>query len=107
MTVEVEKRRKLARVDRRRVRRHESENRFYRHRHAVHEPAELVVGLGVGRGMALELTARLVVIAPTREVIAIRQRREGAVERNHLQAMRGKVELANDLGPEKTDDVGA
>jgi hypothetical protein len=56
--------------------------------------------------MAGDLAAGLVVIVDPPEVVAVRERRERAVERQELHAVAGQVELADDLRPEQRHDVG-
>src|SRR5262249_31843068 len=41
------------------------------------------------------------------QVVAVRHRRERAVEREDLEAMARQIEVADDLGPEQRHDVGA
>ena len=48
---------------------------------------------------------RVVVHAPQR--VAVRHRREGAVERQDLEAVGRQVQLADDFGTKQRDDVGA
>jgi hypothetical protein len=75
--------------------------------HVDHRLAVLVVGLGVELRVAGDLAARLGVVVDAPEVIAVEHRREGPVEREDLEAVPGQVELADDLGPQERDDVGA
>ena len=48
--------------------------------------------------MARDLAPRLVVIVDAPQVVAVRHRRERAVERQQLHAVARQIELANDLG---------
>ena len=63
-------------------------------------------GVGVVRGVAPQLLARLVGIGPAGEVVAVVERRDRALEREDLQPVSRQVELADDLGTEQADDVG-
>src|SRR5215471_11357447 len=55
--------------------------------------------------MPRDLTARLRVIVDAPEVVAVRHRRERAVERQDLEAVPRKIELPDDLRPQQRDDV--
>jgi hypothetical protein len=57
--------------------------------------------------MAGNLAAGLLVIVDPPQVVAARHRRERAVERQQLHAVARQIEIANDLGPEQRNDVGA
>src|SRR5205085_3016202 len=56
--------------------------------------------------MSREFAAVLVVIGPLREVIAVGQRGECALERQDLQPVARKLELSDDLRPQQAHDVG-
>ena len=49
----------------------------------------------------------LFVVVHAPEMIAVRHRRERAVERKDLQAVTSQVELPDDLRPQQRDDIGA
>src|SRR5213082_2365223 len=55
--------------------------------------------------MARDLAPRLVRVRPAGEVVAVVERRHRALEREDLETVRREIELANDLGAQKTDDV--
>ena len=76
-------------------------------RHVHHGLRVLVVGLGVGGGVPVDLPPRPRVVAHPPEVVPVRHGREGAVEGKDLQAVAGEVQLADDLRPEERDHVGA
>ena len=76
-------------------------------RHLDHRLAVFVVGFGVELRMPRDLAARLGVIVHAPEIVAVRHRRERAVERQDLQAMPRQIEFANDFRPEQGNDVGA
>ena len=96
-----------ARIERGRIGRRHVEDRLDEAAHLDHRLAVLVVGLGVDLRVAGDLAPRLRVIVDAPEVVAVRHRRERAVERQDLEAVPGQVELADDLGPQQRDDVGA
>ena len=75
--------------------------------HLDHRLAVFVVGLGIEPRMPGDLASRLVVIVHAPQVIAVGHRRERAVERQQLHAVARQIELADDLGPQQRDDVGA
>src|SRR5207237_10176303 len=81
------------------------EDRLHGHRHVMHETSELRRGFGVVRRMARDLAARLVGVRPAGEVVAIVERRDGALERQDLETVRGEIEVANALGAQQADDV--
>ena len=64
------------------------------------------VGVGVARRVAAQLAARLVGIGPGAEVVAVVERRDGALERQDLEPVPRQVEVADDLGPQQAHDVG-
>ena len=72
----------------------------------MHQAAELVVGLRVAQGVARELPAVLVVVVPLREIVAVRERRQRAFEREDVQAVARQVEVADDLRPQQAHDIG-
>ena len=96
-----------ARIERRRIGRRHGEDRLDEPAHLDHRLAVFVVGLGVHLRVAGDLAARLRVIVDPPQVVAARHRREGAVERQDLEAVPGQIELADDLGPQQRHDVGA
>ena len=97
----------LAWVQRVRVRRHHAENRFYEPAHRLHRFAEFVVGFRVHAGVARNLAVRLAMIVHAPQVVAAGHGRERTVEWKNLQAMAGKIEVANNLRPQQRDHVGA
>src|SRR5882672_4993850 len=56
--------------------------------------------------MSGNLAASLCVIVDAPQVVTIRHRREGAVQRKNLQLVSRQIELANNLGPKEGYDVG-
>ena len=87
--------------------RRQAENRLGEAAHLDHRLAVFVVGLGVEPRMPRDLASRLVVIVDAPQVIAVGHRRERAVERQQLHAVARQIELADDLGSQQRDDVGA
>ena len=73
--------------------------------HLDHRLAVFVVSLGIEPGMPGNLAPRLRVIVDPPQVVTAGHRREGAVERENLQAMTGKIEFPNDLRAEQGNDV--
>ena len=67
----------------------------------------LVVGLGVGGRVAVDLAPRARVVAHAPEVVAVRHGREGAVEGQDLEPVPRQVQLADDLGPQQRHHVRA
>ena len=57
--------------------------------------------------MAHDLAPRPSVIVHPPQVVAVRHRRERAVERQHLETVARQVELADDLRAKQGHDVGA
>ena len=57
--------------------------------------------------MSGDLAVRFAVIVHAPQVVAIRHGSEGSVERQNLQTMPRKIEIADDLGTKQRDDVGA
>src|SRR5689334_15539263 len=55
--------------------------------------------------MARNLAARARVIVDAPEVIAVRHRRESAVERKNLESVARQIEFANDLRSQQRDDI--
>ena len=96
-----------ARIERRRIGRRHAENRLGEAAHLDHRLAVFVVGLGVEPRVARDLAARLVVIVDAPQVVAVRHRRERAVERQQLHAVARQIELADDLRPQQRHDVRA
>ena len=94
-------------IQRRRVGRHHREDRLHEAAHLQHRLAEFVVGFGVELGVARNFAPRHAVIVDAPEVIAVGHRREGSVERQNFKAVTRQIELANDLGPQQRDHVGA
>ena len=91
----------------RRVGRRHAQDRLDEAAHVGHGLAVLVVGLGVDLRVAGDLAAGLGVVVDAPEVVAVEHRREGAVEREDLEAVARQVEVPDDLGPQERDDVGA
>ena len=83
------------------------EDRLDEARHLDHRLAVLVVGLGVELRVPRDLAPRLRVIVHAPQVVAVRHRRERAVERQDLEAVPRQVELADDLRPQQRHDVRA
>ena len=83
------------------------EDRLDEPRHLDHRLAVLVVGLGVEPRVARDLALCLRVIVDAPQVIAVRHRREGAVERQDLEAVARQIEIADDLRPQQRHDVRA
>ncbi len=96
-----------ARIERRRIGRQHAEDRLGEPAHLDHRLAVLVVGLGVEPRVARDLAAGLVVIVDAPQVIAVRHRRQRAVERQQLHAVARQIELADDLGPQQRHHVRA
>ena len=94
-------------IQRGRIGRHHAEDRLHEAAHLQHRLAELFVGLGVELGVAGDLAAGLAVIVDAPQVVAVGHGREGAVERQDLEAVAGQIEFANDFRPQQRDDVGA
>ena len=57
--------------------------------------------------MPQNLAARAAVIVDAPQIVAVRHRRERAVERQHFEAVARQVEIANDLRTQQRDDVRA
>ena len=57
--------------------------------------------------MARDLPARLRVIVDAPQIVAVRHRRERAVERQDLESVPRQIELPDDLRPQQRDDVRA
>jgi len=87
-------------------RRHRKE-RFDEAAHLDHFLAEFVVGFGVEAGVADEFAAGFGVVVDAPEMVAIGHGRESAVERKDFEAVAREVEVANDFGAQKRDDVRA
>src|SRR5689334_5306501 len=90
-----------------RVGRRHSEDRLDEASHVGHRLAVLVVRLGVDLRVARDLAVSPAVVVDAPEIVAVGHRRERAVERQDLEAVPRQVEVADDLGPQKRDDVGA
>ena len=95
----------VAPAERRRIGRHEAEHRLDRLGGARHHARILVGGLGIARRVAVDLAARQVVVVPGGEVVAVVQRRDGARQRQDLEAVPRQFEVADDLGPQQADHV--
>ncbi len=95
------------------VRGHDAQDRLDEPGHLHHELAVFLVGLGVGLGPAAQLADRAAVVVDAPQVVATArlgslaraQRREGAVQRQDVQAVLGQVEIADDLGSQQADHV--
>ena len=97
----------LARIQRHRIGRRHVEDRLDEARHLDHRLAVLVVGLGVEPRVPPDLALRLGVVVHAPQVVAVRHRREGAVERQDFQAVARQIEIADDLRPEQRHHVRA
>ncbi len=95
------------RIQRRRIGRNHAEDRFHEAAHGLHRLAEFVVGFGIDPRVAGYLAMRLAVIVHAPQMVAVRHRSESAVERQDLKSVAGKIEVANNLGPQQRDDVRA
>ncbi len=98
--------RQISRRERSGIRRHHAQDWLHGHRHVVHEASEDDGGVGVPRGMAAQLAPRLVGIGPRSQIVAVVERRDGALERENLEAVPRQIEIADDLGAEQAHDVG-
>ncbi len=96
-----------ARIERRRIGRRHVQDRLHEAAHVDHRLAVFVVGFGIDFRVARDLAAGLGVIVDPPQVVAVRHRRERAVERQDLEAMPRQVELADDLRPQQRDHVRA
>jgi hypothetical protein len=72
----------------------------------VHQPAEERRRLGVARGVAPQLVARLVRVGPPGEVVAAVERGDGALEGKDLEPVARELEVADDLRAQQAHDVG-
>ena len=97
----------LARIERRRIGRRHVQDRLDEPRHLDHRLAVFVVRLGVELRVPRDLAARLRVIVHAPEIVAVRHRRERAVERQNLEAVPRQIEIADDLRPQQRHDVRA
>ena len=89
------------------TRRRHAQDPFHEPAHLDHRAAVLVVALGVPARVPGDLAVRRRVVVRPPERVAVRHRRESAVERQDLESVPRQFELANDLGPEQRHDVGA
>jgi hypothetical protein len=94
------------RIQRRRVGRNHAEDRLHEAAHRLHGLAEFIVGFGVDARVAGNFAMRLAVIVHAPQMIAVRHGSESAIERQDLESVARKIEVANDLGPQQRDDVG-
>ena len=101
-----EQRLQVARPGRERVWRHDAKEGFHGPRELVHERRKVVVRLRVLRGMAVQVAARLVVVGPAPQVVAVRERSHRALEREDLQPVPCELQIPDDLGPQQAYDVG-
>ena len=90
-----------------RIGRHHGQNRLYRHRELIHQLTEVVVRVGISRRVPVDLSPCVIVICPTREVVAVRERRESALERQDPESVLRQLEVSDDLGPKQAHHVGA
>ena len=97
----------FARIERGRVGRDHAEDRLHEAAHGLHRFAEFVVGFGVDPGVAGDFAMRLAVVVHAPQVIAAGHGRERAVEGKNLQAVAGKIEVANNFRPQQRHHVGA
>ena len=95
-----------ARVQRHRIGRRHAQDRLDEARHLDHRPAVLVVRFGVELRVPGDFPPRFRVIVHAPQVI-VRHRREGAIERQDLEAVPRQIEVADDLGPQQRHDVRA
>ena len=105
VTAELEQSAQIRRRERRRIGRHHAEDRLHGHRHVVHQAPELDGRFGVTRRMPRQLAPRLVGVGPPREIVAVVERRDRALERQDLQPVARQVEIANDLRPQQTHHI--
>ena len=94
----------LARIERGQVGRHDRQDRLDEPGHVDHQLAVLLVGLGIVGRPAAELAHRRPWSFDPPQVVVV-ERRDRAVERKDVQAVRGQVELADDLGAQQRHDV--
>ena len=97
----------IARMKRQRIRRQHGKDRLDEPAHLHHPAPVLVIGFGVDARVPRDLPAGLAVIVDAPQVIAVGHRRERAVERQNLEPVSRKVELADDFRSEQRDDVRA
>ena len=57
--------------------------------------------------MPQDFAPRAAVIVHAPEIVAVRHRRERAVERQHFEAVAGQIEIADDLRAQQRHDVRA
>ena len=93
-------------MHRQRIRGRHLDDRLDEARHLHHRAPVLVVGLRVRPRVPRNLPVRRRVIVHPPQVVAV-HRGERAVERQDLEAVPREVEIADDVGPEQRDDVGA
>ena len=94
-------------VRRERVDRHQSQHGLDEPRHLGHGFVVLVVHGGVAGRVPRDLATRVLVIVGPPQVVAIRHRRERAVERQNLEAVPAELQLLDDLGTQERHDVRA
>ena len=94
-------------IERHRVGRDHAEDGLHEAAHCLHGLAKFVVGFGVNAGVAGNFAMRLAVIVHAPQIVAAGHGSEGAVERQNLEAVAGKFEVANDFGPQQRDYVRA
>ena len=68
---------------------------------------EALVALGVERGVALELEPGVGGVVPAHQIVAVRHRRERAVERQQLEAVPRQIEVADDARTQQAHHVRA
>ncbi len=73
---------------------------------ARHDAAVFVGRFGIARRVAIDLAARLVVIVPRGQIVAVVHRRDRARQRQDLQAVPRQFQVADDLRAQQADHVG-
>src|SRR5208337_4835619 len=104
---EEEQLKQIARVQRGRIGRHHAQDWLDESAHLQHRLAKFLVGLGIEPRMASYLPHGLAVIVHAPQVVAIRHGREGAVQRENLEAVPGKIEIADDFRPQQRYHITA
>ena len=101
------------RIERRRVRRDDRQDRLDEAGHVDHQLAVFLVRLGVAGRPAAQLAHRPAVVVDSPQVVAaalgralaLAQRGERPVERQDVEAVLRELEVADDLRPQQRDDV--
>ena len=87
------------------IRRRDTKQRTDRHRHVVHQMAEPIERFRVGGGVPGQLASGAILVAPLRQILAVRKRCDGAFERKHLESVPWQFEVTDDLRAQQTDHV--